>query len=703
MIGYILSAVKSFFGLKNDHRISRKRAVYRLDFDVSDDDDDESEYEPVAPKKRKLTTEEVEVSSPSHSMADWVKPMKGFSQSYYYSALPIVKKPEEPKTIVISDDSADECEVITEKGAEASWNWKSLHNSTQHNEYSSGRNDKSARRTRVKHKRKSDSTDTYLTQPQYTTPSVSQKSEHRLKNGTDQSMTNGHNYQEKSFSGRCEHVCSVHNKPSGAVHKKRGATAAECFRLEDKERYRQLLQQYSATTNPLCGMYGYNGQSATKSTPKQMFTYTSRGLHVPEVQVLRDQTTRRSSATAALVKEKLTETHQQYHTRSILLKEQKSEVRRSLRPQPSSPSNSDIEIIEAVAKKPPVTSRHRKSSRQTDSPTVRIDTEQSIQGDDSVVITKEVVVPRWKQTLNSMGGFEYSSPAWLQEWKKKLAVEREEKKRQIEAAKENAKTLEKSLETMVSKLHLSASEAIPEIIEEVFTLDEEQEEEVEPLPELTPEMEERIDDAFCPTPPDELLVEGFRLQIRRKDMETLQDLNWLNDEVINFYMNLLMERGKDDNMPSVYAVNTFFYPKLISGGHDALKRWTRKIDVFAHEIMLVPVHLGVHWCLAVVNFKDKTLIYYDSMGGNNNECLNALSDYLQAESLDKKKKPFDMTDWSIKNAKDIPQQMNSSDCGMFACKYAEYITRNAKITFKQEHMPYFRRRMVYEIITKRLL
>ena len=31
----------------------------------------------------------------------------------------------------------------------------------------------------------------------------------------------------------------------------------------------------------------------------------------------------------------------------------------------------------------------------------------------------------------------------------------------------------------------------------------------------------------------------------------------------------------------------------------------------------------------------------------------------------------------------IPQQMNGSDCGMFACKFAEYITRGAQITFSQ--------------------
>ena len=32
---------------------------------------------------------------------------------------------------------------------------------------------------------------------------------------------------------------------------------------------------------------------------------------------------------------------------------------------------------------------------------------------------------------------------------------------------------------------------------------------------------------------------------------------------------------------------------------------------------------------------------------------------------------------------DIPQQNNSSDCGMFSCKFAEYLSRRADITFDQ--------------------
>lgn len=122
--------------------------------------------------------------------------------------------------------------------------------------------------------------------------------------------------------------------------------------------------------------------------------------------------------------------------------------------------------------------------------------------------------------------------------------------------------------------------------------------------ELTEEQDALVDNALNGMRQDELLVDEFNIPIRRRDIETLAGLNWLNDEVIFFYMNLIMERGKNENskLPTVYAFNTFFYPKLLQGGHAALKRWTRKLDLFAYDLIIVPVHLGAHWCLAVSFF-----------------------------------------------------------------------------------------------------
>jgi sentrin-specific protease 1 len=64
-------------------------------------------------------------------------------------------------------------------------------------------------------------------------------------------------------------------------------------------------------------------------------------------------------------------------------------------------------------------------------------------------------------------------------------------------------------------------------------------------------------------------------------------------------MNMLMERGEKDNHPKCYAFNTFFYPKIMSGGHSTVRRWTKKVDIFSYDYIIIPIHLGMHWCLCV--------------------------------------------------------------------------------------------------------
>ncbi len=58
------------------------------------------------------------------------------------------------------------------------------------------------------------------------------------------------------------------------------------------------------------------------------------------------------------------------------------------------------------------------------------------------------------------------------------------------------------------------------------------------LPEMTTEMEAVIEDASS-APAGRVLVERFNIPIGRRDVDTLRGLNWLNDEVINFYMQVI--------------------------------------------------------------------------------------------------------------------------------------------------------------------
>ncbi|XP_075464968.1 sentrin-specific protease 2 isoform X4 [Ascaphus truei] len=219
------------------------------------------------------------------------------------------------------------------------------------------------------------------------------------------------------------------------------------------------------------------------------------------------------------------------------------------------------------------------------------------------------------------------------------------------------------------------------------------------------EMEKEIRHVLGHGNPDDILSIAFKLRITRQDFWTLRHQNWLNDEIINFYMSLLMERSKQNGFSKLHAFSTFFYPKLYSGGYQAVRRWTKKMHLFEMEIILVPIHLDVHWSLLVCDLRKKTIKYYDSIGQEGYSICEAFLKYLQEESKIKRNQDLNISEWKLHCMKphEIPQQMNGSDCGMFACKYADCISRDNPITFTQYHMNYFRRRMVWEILHQKLL
>ncbi|KAG0342450.1 SUMO1 sentrin specific peptidase 1 [Podila horticola] len=201
------------------------------------------------------------------------------------------------------------------------------------------------------------------------------------------------------------------------------------------------------------------------------------------------------------------------------------------------------------------------------------------------------------------------------------------------------------------------------------------------------------------------VVEGFNVSIMKKDIHTLRPGEWLNDEVINFYGQLIMARNKESTaLPKVHVFSTFFYKTLSESGYDKVRRWTKKVNVFAMDYLLVPIHCsGNHWTSAVIDMKKKQVEYYDSLLGNNPKCFLILRDYLDRESQDKLKKPFDSTGWENVCPKDIPRQQNGYDCGVFTCTFIERKSRGmAKFDFSQQNMPLLRQKIVLNIINKSL-
>ncbi|XP_054662920.1 sentrin-specific protease 1 isoform X2 [Grus americana] len=453
--------------------------------------------------------------------------------------------------------------------------------------------------------------------------------------------------QSPSWSGPCRRsLLSPKKTPRRFI-----STAEETVREEEREIYRQLLQMVT-------------GKQFSTSKPSSLFPFHLSRCSNSSKTVVKETPSKNS---------KLFESHSLAPARSatsVLRTQEQPSHKPSLYSPPSYPSN----IFE--------TSNSTAQHQQENPPASNMQSE----GSDSVILLK---VKDSRTPAPSLPFFQ--AELWIKELTSVYDSRARERWRQIEEQKALALQLqsqeqEHSVQDLVDlNLRVPLEKEIPVTVVPEEKEDAKSADSEEEFPEITEEMEKEIKNVFRGGNQDEVLSEAFRLTITRKDIQTLNNLNWLNDEIINFYMNLLMERSKEKGLPAVHAFNTFFFTKLKTAGYQAVKRWTKKVDIFSVDLLLVPIHLGVHWCLAVVDFRKKTITYYDSMGGINSEACRILLQYLKQESLDKKRKEFDANGWSLlsKKSQEIPQQMNGSDCGMFACKYADCITKDKPINFTQ--------------------
>ncbi|KAJ9538347.1 hypothetical protein OSB04_031080 [Centaurea solstitialis] len=234
-----------------------------------------------------------------------------------------------------------------------------------------------------------------------------------------------------------------------------------------------------------------------------------------------------------------------------------------------------------------------------------------------------------------------------------------------------------------------------------------------PFRALTEDEEEMVNKALSNSNRRKVLVthENSNITITGEVLQCLRPRAWLNDEVINVYLELLKERENREpkKFLKCHFFNTFFYKKLASGrtGYDykSVRRWTtqRKLGYGLLECdklpqIFVPIHKEIHWCLAVINKREEKFQYLDSLGGADKKVLRVLAKYITDEVKDKTGKDIDITSWDQEFVTDLPNQENGFDCGMFMIKYADFYSRDIGLCFNQEHMPYFRLRTAKEIL-----
>jgi Ulp1 family protease len=214
----------------------------------------------------------------------------------------------------------------------------------------------------------------------------------------------------------------------------------------------------------------------------------------------------------------------------------------------------------------------------------------------------------------------------------------------------------------------------------------------------------------------DLMIDKFNIDISRRKIRGLMPGQWLNDENINFYMELLKardallcEKAKSEGgirRPS-HFFNSIFMGFLNTGNdynYGKVKRWTKKIptSIFDLRRIYCPINIrNTHWTLAVVHMDIKEIRYYDSMNGGGKMYMASLLRWLKDEANDKLQKEYDTSDWKCVPQVDIPQQHNGFDCGMFTILNCDFMSDDLPLTeesFSQKDMTDFRLKTVIKIL-----
>jgi sentrin-specific protease 1 len=212
---------------------------------------------------------------------------------------------------------------------------------------------------------------------------------------------------------------------------------------------------------------------------------------------------------------------------------------------------------------------------------------------------------------------------------------------------------------------------------------------------------------FSSTQPDEVVIDKYNVEFLRSKLVCLQSGQWLNDEVINFYMNMLMERNQEQhkikvlNNPNAkpsYYFNSFFVSKLYLDHREydykSVRRWTKKFNIFDKEKIYFPINLdNTHWTLAIVYITKKEIRYFDSQNGNGTTILKQLLNWVVDEAADKGKTAVQRDEWRLLDSmdQDVPQQHNGYDCGVFSIMFADFISDDLPLDRDlQNDMEHFR-------------
>ena len=194
-----------------------------------------------------------------------------------------------------------------------------------------------------------------------------------------------------------------------------------------------------------------------------------------------------------------------------------------------------------------------------------------------------------------------------------------------------------------------------------------------------------------------------KIEVTHKDLCTLRQTDWLNDNVVNAFATLAeYQSGKHIHFFSSIFLNS--YKKY---GFSSVKKYMSNNNIDKEQLtrLVFPINTGVHWLAVLVDVKRKLFCLYDS-----------LHEPTQAQELSFLKRPMikcvveyvrelvniHIQEWRFE-FKNCPQQPNSYDCGVHTCMHLYCLCHEVPMKYDVISMLSLRGYIFHCILSKTLV
>ena len=177
-------------------------------------------------------------------------------------------------------------------------------------------------------------------------------------------------------------------------------------------------------------------------------------------------------------------------------------------------------------------------------------------------------------------------------------------------------------------------------------------------------------------PGDPIILSYHDSTIRKSDLSTLEDQNWLNDPIISFWLEYMQNVTFDGNT-SLLFINPAVTQLIKMGDAKDVEIFLDHLGLRHKEYIFLPVNNNVsackaggsHWSLLVYSKQDAIWYHFDSLRRSNDkdasQLVARLNMFLNCDT------PNALVDAIC------TQQDNSYDCGLFVMKFAQIVAHRA--------------------------